>query len=282
MVKILDGKKASEKALDNLKKKIKASKLKLSLAIISVGKNKVSEIYLRQKRLACEKTGIGFRLYRFPKRISQKKLKTEIKKIAKDQVNSGIVIQLPLPFNSLVISQLFDLIPSKKDVDCLGTTNFNSFCRGDKKVMPPVVSAISKLFKKYKIQVKDKKVLIVGKGRLVGQSLITWLSKTEETGSPPPLQVLVADKSTKDLAGLCRQADIIISGAGKVGLIKGEMIKKGAIIIDAGSSKRHGKIVGDADFESCSKKAGAITPVPGGVGPLTIACLLENLVKLTD
>ncbi len=275
MATILNGKKASEKALDNLKKKIKANELKLSLAIISVGKNKVSEIYLRQKRLACEKTGIGFRLYRFPKRISQKKLGTEIKRIAKDQVNSGIVIQLPLPFNSLVISQLFDLIPSKKDVDCLGTTNFNSFCRGNKKVMPPVVLAIKKLFKNYKIKIKDKNIVVIGTGRLVGLPVSLWLANEKA-------EVITVNKSTGNITDFIKKADIIISGAGKAGLIKGEMVKKGVVLVDVGASAEKGKVLGDIEIKSVSKKASFLAPVPGGVGPLTIACLLENLVKLTD
>ncbi|MBU4350995.1 bifunctional 5,10-methylenetetrahydrofolate dehydrogenase/5,10-methenyltetrahydrofolate cyclohydrolase [Patescibacteria group bacterium] len=286
MAEILDGKKLSQEVLTRLKKKIKSGNLKLGLAIIAIGKNKVSKVYLKQKKIACQNIGIGFRLYHLPKSISQKRFEERIKKIIRIKENSGIVIQLPLPFNPLLTSRLFNLIPSQKDIDCLGQVNFSSFCQGNKIVMPPVVSAISKLFKKYKIQVKGKKVLIVGKGRLVGQPLITWLSKTEGEAvalrSPLPLQVLVADKSTKDLAGLCRQADIIISGAGQANLIKGSMIKKGAIVIDVGASTEKGRVLGDVEKKSVLKKASFLAPVPGGVGPLTIACLLENLVNLNS
>jgi len=274
MVKILDGKKASEKVLDSLKKKIKANKLKLTLAIISVGKNKVSEIYLRQKRLACEKTGIGFRPYCFSKRISQRKLETEIKRIAKSQINSGIVIQLPLPFNSLAISQLFDLIPAKKDTDCLGTTNFNSFCRGDKKVMPPVVSAIKKLFKNYKIKIKNKNIVVVGTGRLVGLPVSLWLANEKA-------KVITVNKFTRDIADFTKKADIIISGVGKANLINGSMVKKGVVLVDVGASMEKGKVLGDIEIKSVFKKASFLAPVPGGVGPLSVACLLKNLLKLS-
>ena len=275
MVKILDGKKASEKALDNLKKRIEANKLKLGLAIISVGQSKVSEIYLRQKRLACERTGVGFRLHRFPKRISQKKLKTEIKKIGGDKMNSGIVIQLPLPFSYLVTSEFFDLIPAKKDTDCLGTTNFNSFCRGDKKVMPPVVLAIKKLFKNYKIEIKDKNIVVVGTGRLVGLPVSLWLANEKA-------KVITVNRSTRNIIDFIKKADIIISGAGKANLINGSMVKKGVILVDVGASIERGKVLGDIEVKSVFKKASFLAPVPGGVGPLTIACLLENLVNLNS
>ena len=280
-MKILDGKKIAEKVLVNIQRSVLRTGLKLKLAAVLVGNDPASLSFIRRKKQACEKVGIGFVLYQFSVNISQKILEKQVRKIARDQKVSGIIIQLPLP-KTIDVNLVLNLIPLEKDVDCLGQKSLEKFKNGKLKILPPVVGAIKKIFQAYEIKTQGKKVLIIGKGRLVGQPLITWLSKTEETGSLPFLRVLVADKSTKDLASLCLKADIIISGVGKPGLIRGEMIKKGAIIIDVGSAKKGGKIVGDVDFSSCLKKAGAISPVPGGVGPLTVACLLENLLKLRE
>ncbi len=272
MTVILDGQKLSKKILTTLTKKIEASNLRLGLAVIAIGKNKVSEVYLKQKRLACQNIGIGFKLYRFPKNISQKKLEEKIKQISKIKGNSGIVIQLPLPFSPLVASRFFNLIPLKKDIDCLGQTNFSRFCRGNKKNMPPVVSAISKFFKKYKIQVKDKNVVVIGAGRLVGLPVSFWLANNGA-------KITIVDKSTKNIKVPIKKADIIISGTGQANLIKGSMIKRGAVVVDVGTSTDKGRVSGDVEKNSVLKKASFLAPVPGGVGPLTIACLLENLVK---
>lgn len=296
-MQILNGKKIADNVLDELSRRIKKRRLKLKLAAVLVAKNPASLSFVGRKKQACEKVGVDFALYRFSINISQKILEKQVRKIAKNLAISGIIIQLPLP-KSIDTDSILNLVPLEKDVDCLGRNYQNEFEVGKIKILPPVVGAIKKIFQAYKIKTQGKKVLIIGKGRLVGQPLITWLSKTaeraEETGFPSFLRVLVADKATRDLARLCQQADIIISGVGKPGLIRGEMIKKGAVIIDVGSSKKAGKggsranaslppkIVGDVDFESCAKKAGAISPVPGGVGPLTVACLLENLVKLKE
>jgi len=275
MIKILDGRKAAEKDLNNLKKKIEVKKLKLNLAIISVGENKVSEIYLRKKKLACEKIGIGFKLYHFPRRIGQKELGAKIKRISKNKANSGVVIQLPLPFDNPIVNQFFDLIPFKKDIDCLGATNFNSFCKGDKRITPPVVMAIKKFFKIYKIKIKDKNVVVVGTGRLVGLPVSLWLANEK-------INVITVNKSTRNIIDLLKKADIIISGAGKANLINGSMIKNKVVLIDIGASIEKGKAFGDIETSTVLEKASFLAPAPGGIGPLTIACLLENLITLNS
>mgnify|MGYP001584393468 CR=1 FL=1 len=280
-MKILNGKKLADKILARLRRTILRQRLRLKLAAVLIGNDPASLSFIRKKKQACEKIGIGFALYQFPATISQQKLEREVKSIAKNPAISGMIIQLPLP-KSLNIDSVLNSAPLKKDVDCLGKDCREMFAAGKSKILPPVVGAVKELFQAYKIKIQGKEILIIGKGRLVGQPLITWLSKAKETGSPSLLRVLVADKSTQDLTGLTRQADVIITGTGKPGLISGKMIKKGAVIIDVGSAKKDGKIVGDVDFESCVKKAGAVSPVPGGVGPLTVACLLENLVELNN
>jgi methylenetetrahydrofolate dehydrogenase (NADP+)/methenyltetrahydrofolate cyclohydrolase len=269
---ILDGKKLSEKILERLRRKIQNRHLNLSLAAILIGDNPISEVFLRQKERICQKAGVGFRLFKFSEKISAKKLKEEIKQIVLDPDNSGIIIQLPLPpkFNT---QEILNLIPPEKDIDVLSEKSLGKLYTGTSEILPPVVSGISKLLKEYKIPVKGKNVVVVGAGKLVGQPLILWLLREKAT-------VSVINEFTKNVSSIIKKADILISGVGKANLIKGNMIKRGVVIIDAGTSVEKGKLVGDVDFKSVSKKASYITPVPGGVGPMTIAGLLENLIIL--
>ena len=240
MTKILDGKKLAEKILRNLKKEVEKKQLKLKLAVVLVGNDFSSKVFIRKKQEACEKIGVGFELFKFSAKISTSGLKKEIKKIGKDPIVSGIVIQLPLPkkFNT---DEILNLIPPKKNIE----------------IISPVVCAIERLLKEYKISLLAKKVVLVGRGRLVGQPLAAWFKKQK------------IDFSNIDKI---KQADIVISGVGKQNLITGEMVKRRVVVIDVG---------GDVDFQAVSKKASYISPVPGGVGPLTVACLLKNLAKLS-
>jgi len=269
---ILNGKELSEKILAKLKKAVKKSKLKLRLAVIQVGENSVSQVFINQKKKACEKTGINFKLFKFPTKISVLEFKKEIEKIVKSQVTSGVIIQLPLP-KKFLAEEFLNLIPEEKDVDVLSEKSLGKFYQGTLKILPPTVSGILYLLKSYKIGSIGKNVVIVGAGRLIGFPLATQLLKEKATLS-------VLNEWTRDASSFTKKADILISGVGKPNLIKGNVVKKGGVVIDAGTSMKDGKLIGDVDFGSVSKKASHITPVPGGVGPLTVACLLENLVKL--
>ncbi len=271
-MKFFDGKKLSEKILDNIKKEIKNRRLKLKLAVILVGNNQVSKIYINQKKKACEKVGIDFQLFKFPVKISTQKLKREIKKIVKNPTNSGAIIQLPLPKN-FNTQEILNLVPAKKDIDVLSDKSAERFYSGNFFILPPVVGVVSHILKEYKIPARKKKIIIIGSGRLIGKPLFFWLSRKK-------YKVSVVDKSTKNIPSITKKADILISGVGKPNLIKGSMVKKGVIVIDAGTSVYRGKLKGDVDFETVSKKASYITPVPGGVGPMTVACLLKNLLIL--
>jgi len=270
--KNLDGKKLSEKILKNLQREIERSKLKLKLAVIQVGENPVSQIFINQKRKACQRINIDFKLFKFPAKIKLPELKKEIGRIVKNPLNSGIIIQLPLP-KKFRPEELLNLIPEEKDIDCLSEKCLGKFCQGTSKISPPTVDGILRLLKNYKIELKGKNVVMVGAGRLVGFPLAIQLLKEKATLS-------VLNEFTKDAPSFTKKADILVSGVGKPNLIKGNLVKQGVIIIDAGCSMKFGKLVGDIDFKSVSQKASYITPVPGGVGPLTVACLLENLVKL--
>lgn len=271
-MKILDGKKLAEKILANLKKEAEKFKPRLSLAVVQVGENLISQVFINQKKKACEKIGVGFKLFKFPAKIKDSELKKAIEKIVKISANSGVIIQLPLP-KRFFPEDFLNLITEEKDVDVLSEHSLGKFYQGTLEILPPTVNGILQLLKDYKIVLKGKNVVIVGAGRLVGFPLATQLLKEKATLS-------VLNEWTRDTPSFTKKADILVSAVGKPNLIKANMFKKGVVIIDAGSSRKNGKVVGDVDFKSVSKKASHITPVPGGVGPLTVACLLENLVKL--
>ncbi|MDP2864140.1 MAG: bifunctional 5,10-methylenetetrahydrofolate dehydrogenase/5,10-methenyltetrahydrofolate cyclohydrolase [bacterium] len=269
---ILDGKKLSEEILENLKKEIKKRNLKLRLSVVQVGENPVSKIFISQKKKACERVGINFKLCKLPAKISVAELKKEIERIVKEPENSGVIIQLPLS-KKFLPEELLNLISLKKDIDVLSEKSLGKFYQGTLSILPPTVQGILYLFKNYKIELKGKNVVIVGAGRLIGNPLALRLLREKAT-------ISVLNEFTKDTPSFTKKADILISGVGKPNLITGKMVKKGVVVIDAGTSIKKGRLVGDVDFKSVSKKASYITPVPGGVGPMTVACLIENLVKL--
>lgn len=271
---LLDGKKLAEKILENLKKEIRSRKLKLKLAVIQVGENSVSRVFINQKEKACRETGIYFELFKFPAGIKKGSFKKAIEKIVKNPKNSGVVIQLPLP-NNFNPEEFLNLIPEEKDADVLSERSLGKFYQGTLKILPSTVQGILKLLNQYKIFLKGKNIVIIGAGRLVGFPLALQLLKEKAT-------VSILNEFSKDTPSFTKKADILISAVGKPNLIKGNMVKNGAIIIDAGSSIEGGKSSGDIDFKSVSKKASYITPVPGGVGPMTVACLLKNLLKLNE
>ncbi len=269
MTKILDGKKIADKILFSLRKKVEKEKARLKLVVFLFGKDKVNEIFAKQKEIACEKAGINFEKIFVPKSVKIKQLEKEIKKVSEDKRTSGIVLQFPFPKN-FPSQKVIDLIPPKKDPDILTSENLGKFFSGELKCLPPVVKGVLYLLKESKVNIRGKKVALVGTGRLVGLPLAVFLAQKGAT-------VLGLNKHTPDISFFTRNSDIIITGAGKRNLIKGEDIKKGAIVIDGGYSFFKGKLVGDVDTKSVLGKAKYIAQVPGGLGPLTCACLLENL-----
>ncbi|MBI4359390.1 MAG: bifunctional 5,10-methylenetetrahydrofolate dehydrogenase/5,10-methenyltetrahydrofolate cyclohydrolase [Candidatus Nealsonbacteria bacterium] len=270
---ILNGREIAQEVLEDLAREIKSRDLNLNLGVVSVGQNSVSEKYQSQKKKAGEKIGLGFKHFGFPEKINETELKDEIRKITADKAVSGLVVQLPLP-KHLSTNDILNLIPPAKDPDCLTQANLGRFYQNNALILPPVVSGIQRIFNKYKIEIKGRTAVVVGRGRLVGLPASLWLAQEKAT-------VVVVNELTKDVVGFTQKADIIVSGAGKPDLIKGSMIKKGAVVIDCGTSVENNRVVGDVETQSVIKKAGFLAPVPGGVGPLTIACLLENLLKLS-
>jgi len=269
MAKILSGEKLAKSILASLKKRKKKPK---ALAVVQVGSNKVSQKYIAEKKRVAKDIGVKFQLVSLPKNVSFKTIESRVLSLSKDRRVAGIVVQLPLP-SKLNTQKVLDLIPPEKDVDVLSSSSFAEFALGRLQILPPTVAAISHLLKAAKKDIAGKKAVVVGAGRLVGLPTAVWLA---QQGA----EVSLVQKETKNPASVIAKADIVVSGVGKPNLIVGSMIKKGAVVIDAGTSVEGAVTVGDVETESVSKKASFLSPVPGGVGPLTVACLLNNLYAI--
>jgi len=276
---ILDGKKVAGDILSEVRQDVVGKSLRL--VVIQVGENLVSQTYITEKKKIGEDIGVQVDVHEFPSAIEQQELQDEVRRIGEDAQVAGLIVQLPLP-EHLIMKEVLDVIPIEKDVDVLSSAAFDEFSHGTLPVLPPTVAAVQALLSAYGIELQEKEVVLVGSGRLVGLPLSIWLQNKG-------ISLQVANKDTKDIRSLTKEADIVISGVGKKNLITGDMIKVGAVVIDAGTSVEEGpstplgvkKTSGDVDFESVSQKASYITPVPGGVGPLTVACLFKNLLTLS-
>lgn len=269
----IDGNKIQKEILDELREEIKKRDLKLKLAAVLVGNDPGSRKFLELKGKAAQGIGIGFKMYEFPEDISTNKLREALNNIVKAGVNSGVIIELPLP-EHINNQYILNTIPPQKDPDVLSTKSQGNFFVGKSKILPPAVEAVKIVFEKTNLDVKGKHVVVFGYGFLVGKPVTHWLKANGAT-------VSVIDEFTKNPGKISKEADIIISGVGKVGLIKKDMVKDGVVVIDFGYVEEDGKIMGDVDFEAVSERSSMITPVPGGMGPLVIAAVLKNLVALS-
>jgi len=256
---IIDGKKIAEE----IKNTLRGGGLKL--AIIAVAPDEASKKFIEKKEKFAKEIGVETRIYELPQDISTSQLRQKMAEISHILENDGVILQLPLP-EHIKTQYVLNGIIANKDVDVLSSRAFGDFATGHSKILPPVVSAIKIIFEKYKVDVRNKNIIVVGAGRLVGKPAATWLINQEAT-------VSVLNEFTPDISKFTRDADIIVTGTGKPGLIKPDMIKDGVIIIDAGS------LVGDVD-PAVEKKASLFTPVPGGIGPLTVAMVFKNLIEL--
>jgi len=270
---LLDGKKLSQKILEELKQEIAGIKKQLRLAVVVVGEDLVVKKFIEQKKKKAEEVGIDVRIFPFGEKITTNELRKRIAEIVHEKKNTGVVIQLPLP-EQINAQYILNSVTPEKDVDILSSRSIGDFVVGKSTILPPVVGAIKALFSEYRIDYKNKYAVVVGAGNLVGRPVALWLLNEKVTFS-------TLRSSTQNPEEFLQKADIIISGVGKPRFITGDKIKEGAIIIDAGASESEGQLVGDIDFDSVSKKAAYLTPVPGGVGPLTVVMLLKNLVILS-
>ncbi len=268
---ILDGKKLADKILSGCRHKIKQENIKVNLAVILVGDNPVSKQYIKIKKQRCEEMGINLDLITFVEDISEGEL---IKKIYElnNSKTTGIMVQLPLP-NGLNTNKIINTILVEKDVDGLTAAAMEKLENGDESIVCCTPKGIIRLLEQNNIDLNHKKIVIVGHGNLVGKPLSLMLKNRK-------LKFTICDEKTKNLKSKTKKADILISATGVPHLIKSDYIKKGVIIVDAGTAKLNNKILGDVDFDDVKNKTSFITPVPGGVGPITIAMLIENIVDM--
>jgi methylenetetrahydrofolate dehydrogenase (NADP+) / methenyltetrahydrofolate cyclohydrolase len=245
-----------------------------SLAVILVGEDPASEIYVATKQRACEKVGITSRVYRLPPEITEDELVHLIYRLNRDPELHGILLQLPLPERALEKAALAEIDP-EKDVDGLSPTNQARLLNGDMGLRPCTPLGIIELIDRTGIDTAGRRAVVVGMGALVGKPLSMLLLERNAT-------VVLCHEFTRDLAGEVAGAEILVAAAGKPSLIRGEWIREGAIIIDAGINRTAEGLVGDVEFEAARKRAGFITPVPGGVGPMTVAMLVRNTLIAAD
>ena len=274
MTVIIDGKACAKKVIEELRKKTKNLDKKPSLAVILANNDPSSKIYVASKERQCLDLGFNSCVYRFDENIKQQDLIKLIHELNENNDVNGILVQLPL-YKHLNEQEIIELINPKKDVDGFHPINVGKLnCNLEPWAICCTPKGIIKLLKEYNINLVGKNVVVIGRSNIVGKPTATLLTNENAT-------VTLAHSKTKDLKEITKNADIIISATGKAKLIKANMVKKDAIVIDVGISKQiSGKLVGDVDFENVKNVASYITPVPGGVGPMTIACLMENTYEL--
>lgn len=274
---IIDGKELARKTREKLKiecDNLKKEGILPKLAVIMVGDDKASQIYVKNKSKACQEIGIEFEEYFLGNDIKQEELIELIQKLNCDKSINGILLQSPIP-KSLDINEAFRTILSEKDVDGFNPINVGKLCLNQETFVSCTPYGIMKMFEEYDIDLTGKNVTILGRSNIVGKPLIQCCLNKNAT-------VTVCHSKTKDLKEHTKNADIVISAIGKAKFVTADMIKDGAVVIDVGINRdESGKIVGDVDFEKVSSKASYITPVPGGVGPMTIAMLMNNVIKAT-
>lgn len=269
---IIDGRKISAQIKDKVRDKVSRLPFVPVFCDVLVGNDPVSLSYVNMKAKAAESLGMRFLRANFPADISKESLIAEIKKINLEPNLCGLIVQLPLP-EHLQRDEVVDAIDVSVDVDCLNEKTLQSFYKGEKTLIPPTPGAVMAVLDSVLESGEGKKFVVVGQGELVGKPVVFLLKQRG-------FKVEIIDKATKDPAAVAFGADVLISATGVAGLVKKEWVKSGAIVIDAGTAESGGSIVGDVDFESVSKIASYISPVPGGVGPVTVAKLMQNVVEV--
>ena len=275
MATILDGKALAAKCKEAVKKEAESLQRKPGLAVIIVGNNPASRVYVNSKRKDCEDCGFLSEEYAMPEETTQEELITLIETLNGREDIDGILCQLPLPKGIDEEAVLMAISP-EKDVDGFHPMNMGSLLIGKEGFLPCTPYGIMEILKEYDIDPHGKHCVVVGRSNIVGKPMSLLLLRENCT-------VTLCHSRTKNLAEHVRRADVVICAVGRPGLVTGEMIKPGATVIDVGINRlADGRVVGDADFESVSAVAGAITPVPGGVGPMTIAMLMKNAILAAE
>lgn len=275
MTILIDGKELARITRQNLKidcYDLKAQGIIPKLAVIMVGDNPASKVYVKNKSKACEEVGIEYEEFLLEENTTQEELINLIKELNKREDITGILLQSPIPAH-LDINEAFRTISPEKDVDGFHPVNVGKLTLGQDTFVSCTPYGVIKMFEKYNIELEGKNVVIIGRSNIVGKPLIQCCLNKNAT-------VTVCHSRTKDIAEYTKKADVVIVAIGKAKFLKADMVKDGAVVIDVGINRgEDGKLCGDVDFENVCEKASYITPVPGGVGPMTIAMLMNNVIK---
>ncbi len=271
-MEIIDGKKVRDELLEEYAKQIDANNLKIRLDIIQVGDNSESNVYVRNKIKYASSIGIKAILHKLDENTTEDELVELIEELNNDEEVTGIILQSPIP-SSLDFNYLAEMIKPEKDVDGFTNYNIEAIYHNRENILPCTVKGVIKLLEKYNVTLEGKRVVIVGRGEIVGKPLALALTNRNAT-------VTLCHSHTKNLGDITRNADIIVSAVGRKDLITGDMVKDGFIGIDVGISVVDEKMYGDFAFDEVKDKAALITPVPGGVGPMTVAMIMDNLIEM--
>ena len=271
---ILDGKKLRDELLVQYKEKIKEEKLNITLAIILVGNNEASKLYIKNKEKYCTEVGIKVDKYLLDEDTSEEVLINLIKDLNEDEKVTGIILQSPVP-GGIDFDKCSGMILPSKDVDGFSKDNVYNLYLNKKSILPCTVKGIIKLLEYYNIEINGKNVAIIGRGNIVGKPLAMALENRNAT-------VSLLHSKTKDLKMFTKDADIVVVACGIPKLLKKDMIKECSVVIDVGISRVDGKIVGDIDFDNIKDIATFVTPNPGGVGPMTVAMIIDNLIEMGE
>ena len=277
MATIIDGKELAAKVRANLKlevEELKKQGIQPKLAVIMVGNDSASAVYVRNKSKACNEIGIAFEEFLLKEETTREELLGLIEKLNQRKDVNGILLQSPIP-KHLDIREAFNTIDYRKDVDGFHPTNVGKLAIGEEGFVSCTPLGVMKMLEEYNIEIQGKNAVIIGRSNIVGKPLAQLLLNANAT-------VTICHSKTQNISEIAKRADILVAALGKPKFVTADMVKEGAVVIDVGINRNeNGKLVGDVDFEVVEPKASYITPVPGGVGPMTIAMLMTNVVKAT-
>ena len=278
MEKIIDGRQISQQIKDELKEKVNAYKkqgVEITLAVVKVGNDPASAVYVRNKEKACEYVGITSRTLALPEETTEEELLDTVKQLNEDYTVKGILVQLPLP-KHIDESKILLAIDSHKDVDGFHPVNVGKMVIGEDTFLPCTPAGIIEMLKRSNIEISGKECVVIGRSNIVGKPMSMLMLKENAT-------VTITHSRTKDLRKVTKRADILIAAIGKAKYVTSDFVKEGAVVIDVGMDRdENGKLCGDVDFDGVSQIASAITPVPGGVGPMTVTMLLVNCLRSVE
>ena len=269
MAILIDGKAVSQKVKDEVRAEIERDKLSIGLAVVIVGNNQASRVYVNNKKKACEVCGIKSFEYALPEETTEEELLELVDTLNEDKNINGILVQLPLP-KQINEEHIIERISPLKDVDAFHATNVGKIMIGNYAFLPCTPAGVMELIHSTGTEISGKECVVIGRSNIVGKPMAMLLLHENAT-------VTICHSRTKDLAEVCRRADILVSAVGKADFVTADMVKEGAVVIDVGMNRdADNKLCGDIRFDEVEKKASYITPVPGGVGPMTIAMLMKN------